>query len=145
MEFTRHDGGTLQVVALLERRLVLIPILKDRIVLAEEQRQPSIHHSIDVAHVAAVFEWGPDVLAGAHLEVLTFEDGHPVQGILTNLCRKGVVGVVQRIEAAVQTRLLEDPGPVFGVGGDWHSVNLLFAPWRVTMRTPREERGALIE
>lgn len=62
LQLAQYRRRILEIVALVERCLILVPVLKLWIILLDHQTKPLTEESIDVAHVAGVLEGRPSVL-----------------------------------------------------------------------------------
>lgn len=61
--------GVLFGVAALERSLVLVPILEQRVVLGQHEPQPCQEDAEHIADMRAVLQWRPGLLVGAQVHV----------------------------------------------------------------------------
>src|SRR3954447_12207098 len=124
IEFKGHRRRILQVVAFLDRRLVLIPVLEDGTILVEHSPQPVRPSPIDVAHVTAVLQCRPAVLARTDAGQRVPKEARPRQSGVTTSGRD--LGARERatVESTFLTRALEHPHPTLRLRIDQHECKL---------------------
>lgn len=61
LEFVSDDLGVLLAVAVIDSRLVLVPVREGRVVLGEHLNKTSIEKPVDVAYMCTVFQRRPNV------------------------------------------------------------------------------------
>jgi hypothetical protein len=112
------------LVAVCQRRLILIPILEGGPFLAEHEGESLIKDAKYVSHVARVLQARPLVRAGTSSDTIALKQWKPLGGVLPDLSTDVVTSKRRCIESAVPTGSLQDPRPVLRVGRDRHVAML---------------------